>query len=262
MGRRKQDPKLKLFGKWHQKVGVVSAVLVILLAVTGILLNHSEHIGLARNHVSSDMLLSWYGIRPPQAMQSYPVKNGWVTQVQDRLYFGVLNLKGRHGSLVGAVTLNGETAVILADGIIILDAAGNLVEELPLPQRVRGELTRTGTWQGRLVLADDRQAYVADPTLSKWSAIGNEQIEWSAIGATPPWLEKAIGREFVGSVVSYERFMLDIHSGRILGWWGVILMDAAAIALLLLAASGSWLWLQRRRQEAAGARERAGERKG
>ena len=43
MGRKKQDPKIKLFGKWHQKVGVVSAVLVAVLAVTGILLNQCTH---------------------------------------------------------------------------------------------------------------------------------------------------------------------------------------------------------------------------
>ena len=101
MGRKKQDPKIKLFGKWHQKVGVVSAVLVAVLAVTGILLNHSKQAGLTRNHVSSDTLLAWYGVKPPQVMQSYPVKNGWVTQAQDRVYVGVQHLQGRHGSLDG-----------------------------------------------------------------------------------------------------------------------------------------------------------------
>ena len=40
--------------------------------------------------------------------------------------------------------------------------------------------------------------------------------------------------------------MLDLHSGRILGSWGVYLVDAAAILFMLLAITGVWLWGKRR----------------
>ena len=43
--------------------------------------------------------------------------------------------------------------------------------------------------------------------------------------------------------------LLDLHSGRIFGEYGVYLMDAAAVALLWLSGSGLWVWWQRRRKQ-------------
>ena len=40
--------------------------------------------------------------------------------------------------------------------------------------------------------------------------------------------------------------MLDLHSGRLLGRLGPLIMDAAAVALVLLAASGIANWVRRR----------------
>jgi len=43
-----------------------------------------------------------------------------------------------------------------------------------------------------------------------------------------------------------ERVILDIHSGRILGYVGVLLVDFMAILFLLLAMSGIWMWYKYR----------------
>ena len=47
--------------------------------------------------------------------------------------------------------------------------------------------------------------------------------------------------------------MLDLHSGRLFGSWGPLVMDVAAVLLVFLAISGFWLWAKqifrkRRRQ--------------
>jgi hypothetical protein len=145
---------------------------------------------------------------------------------------------------------------VLADGILMLDGNGGLAEERPVPQLSGGPVTAVGVWQGRLALATHRQAYVASRDLTRWDSISRSRAEWTTEVATPATLEMDIGRHFSGSILSYERVMLDVHSGRILGKWGVLLMDVAAITLLLLALSGGWLWLQRRSQP--GDRERKG----
>ena len=49
-----------------------------------------------------------------------------------------------------------------------------------------------------------------------------------------------------GYGLTLERVLLDLHSGRVLGSAGVLLVDAAAILFLLLAISGLWLWSRRR----------------
>jgi hypothetical protein len=49
-----------------------------------------------------------------------------------------------------------------------------------------------------------------------------------------------------GKGLPLERVILDIHSGRILGQAGVLLIDFMAILFLLLAMSGVWMWVKYR----------------
>jgi len=44
--------------------------------------------------------------------------------------------------------------------------------------------------------------------------------------------------------LTLERIVLDAHSGRILGVFGVLFMDMAAILLILLSVSGIYIWLR------------------
>ncbi|MEK9766944.1 MAG: PepSY-associated TM helix domain-containing protein, partial [Thalassolituus sp.] len=51
----------------------------------------------------------------------------------------------------------------------------------------------------------------------------------------------------VNSSISLQRIVLDIHSGRWFGSWGIWMMDLAAVVLILLSISGLWLWWSRGR---------------
>ena len=69
---------------------------------------------------------------------------------------------------------------------------------------------------------------------------------WSVPAALPADELAALQADFLSRILPLERVLLDVHSGRIGGMIGTILMDGAAVLLLLLALSGSWLWLRRR----------------
>jgi hypothetical protein len=47
--------------RWHRRVGVTSAVFVIILAVTGLILNHNIMLDLHNVHITNPWLLEWYG---------------------------------------------------------------------------------------------------------------------------------------------------------------------------------------------------------
>ena len=68
----------------------------------------------------------------------------------------------------------------------------------------------------------------------------------------------AIGDAYSGSPLSYERVLLDLHSGRIFGRVGVLVVDAAAVALLLLALSGFYMWFKFKRGVPSGRRPGGG----
>ena len=60
-----------------------------------------------------------------------------------------------------------------------------------------------------------------------------------------PELNRKILARYRGHGLPLERVLLDLHSGRILGKWGVWLIDVVAILLFVLAITGSWMWFQR-----------------
>ncbi len=113
--KRKKSWRLKVL-RWHRQIGLAASLLMVLLAVTGIILNHNADWGTTHAEVKSEWLMAWYDIDPAQVEQGY----------------------------------------------------------------------------------------------------------------APP--------------LSLDRILLDLHTGRILGDWGIYLMDAAAIILLLLTFSGIYNW--------------------
>jgi hypothetical protein len=88
--------------------------------------------------------------------------------------------------------------------------------------------------------------YQSDSNFLEWQKIQTPEATWSRPAAAPAELVTALQQAYRGTGLSLERVLLDTHSGRILGAWGVYLVDAAAFAFLLLACSGIWLWSRRR----------------
>jgi uncharacterized iron-regulated membrane protein len=88
--------------------------------------------------------------------------------------------------------------------------------------------------------------YRTGSDFTAWHETDELDATWARAITPPRELVKMLQDEYRGSGLSLERVTLDIHSGRILGEWGVYLMDGAAIVFILLAASGIWLWGKRR----------------
>ncbi len=57
----------------------------------------------------------------------------------------------------------------------------------------------------------------------------------------PCGLRGRLVEAYRGKGLLLERVLLDVHSGRILGAWGVYLVDAAAVLFLGLVLSGLWM---------------------
>ena len=55
----------------HKYIGIVSVVVIIMLVITGILLNHTQSLSLDQQKTSSKVLNNWYGIKIPQAKKGF-----------------------------------------------------------------------------------------------------------------------------------------------------------------------------------------------
>jgi uncharacterized iron-regulated membrane protein len=61
----------------------------------------------------------------------------------------------------------------------------------------------------------------------------------------PVELDTAIQENYAGSLLNTER-LIDIHSGRIFGSVGALVVGIMAILFMPMAMTGVWMWVKRR----------------
>ena len=82
--------------------------------------------------------------------------------------------------------------------------------------------------------------------LTQWRVLQGPHPRWAAPAITLPALKQVIESHDMSQQINLERFLLDAHSGRFFGKYGIYVVDIAAILLLILSVTGIWLWVVRR----------------
>ena len=69
--------------RWHRRIGLSLFFMIIFLALSGFALNHSIGLKLSNTKLSSDWLLSWYGLEQA-ASDGFELDSGdWLYQAGD-----------------------------------------------------------------------------------------------------------------------------------------------------------------------------------
>lgn len=240
--------------RWHRVIGAAAALLVLILALSGIALNHSSTLGLDRMPVSAPWLMRWYGLSDtPSPRQGYSAGAHWVSEYENRLLLDGKLLPHAIDGLVGAVLLEQALVIAGGSGMLLLAEDGALIERITaLPKPVAGlgvtaqERVALRTVSGRI--------FTSDAQLLEWqSTREGDKIEWSEAESLPVFIREQTSLALRGNALSLERIVLDLHSGRIFGTYGHWLMDMAAVMLLILAATGIIGWWRGRNSNGGGA---------
>lgn len=240
--------KNKLFSLyiWHRYLGLTAAVLVLVLSVTGIMLNHTERFKLDEYYITTNWLLDWYKIKLPNKINTYQASEQWMTQMGHVLYFNEQSLDEEIAQLHGAVGFNGMIVVAVDESILLFMPSGELIEKLDSFHGVPRNLTAIGITNHSLVAVKAHgELYVADEDLLTWVEVDDSKIrvDWVKAVALPESMKSFFSRHYRQNILSREKVVLDLHSGRFFGSNGVLIMDAAAIILCFLAISGSSIWI-------------------
>lgn len=235
------------FQLWHRRVGLTVCILLIILAITGILLNHTEELELDSNFVDSNVLMRWYGLEPKTAPISYPVRSHQITQWGTQLFFDDKPIASAQPPLRGAVITKQFIAIVFEHEMLLLSHQGEQVERIHTATHFSNNM-RIGLKYDRPVIeAANANIYMADNDIIDWHITPDEDIQWASTIKLNSQQMQNLRLAFRGRGLSWERVILDLHSGRLFGSLGIYVMDAAAIALLWLAGSGIWIWSSRRR---------------
>lgn len=231
---------------WHRRAGLTAIALVVILAITGIMLNHTESLKLDETFVESPVILNWYGLEPEGKIISYGVNGHTVSIWDGQVFFDNTPITRTKQTLQGAVWAEQLIIAAFDTEIFLLTHKGELVERVPTSQSF-SSIQRLGLKYKRPVIeTGDPLYYMADEHILDWDVITNDDVEWSVKTSPSEAQINQLKQAFRGNGLNMERVVLDLHSGRIFGSYGIYVMDAAAVALLWLSFSGWWVWWRRR----------------
>jgi hypothetical protein len=229
-----------------------------MLLGTGLLLNHSASLALNKRFIGQDWLLDWYDIEAPKPFTAFAVGAHWFTQIGNRVYRDGEELLYSAAPLLGAITEQQTTVLAFSDHLALIAADGIVVDTIDSADGLALPVHRLGRLDnGRLVTDSPAGLHHLEiDSLSLSLLAETVRPAWSTASTLPDELSTILDDKFRGRGLSAQRVLLDLHTGRIGGRFGVLVIDGAAIAMVGLAISGVWLWLKHRRINRRARRQR------
>lgn len=239
---------LRSFLILHRRMGLISAVFVLILAATGIVLHYTNTLGLDRTYIDSPLLLKWYGLEKPTPAVGYQAGDHHFLQIEDVLFMDERMLPGAFAALTGAIATEFGFLIVTVSELILISPGGELIEILGSEHGVPETMSGVATLEGQPVLRSAAGVYGVDVDSLQFSPMPEQSIspQWSSPVTVPGQLAETVGESYAATLISWERLLLDIHSGQLFGSFGRILIDVMAVLFMLMAATGIWIWSRRR----------------
>ncbi|NNC35955.1 MAG: PepSY domain-containing protein [Acidimicrobiales bacterium] len=193
--------------RWHRRIGITSALFVLILSITGLLLMFSTSLDLDQKTWGGGLVKSVYNLEPESAPVGLPIvdaqgKQQWVVFVDDLIYIGE------------------------ADPIPL--------EQPLLSAGWRGEFIFITNGEEDILTLEDGTLVERSQTSATFEAMQTRPV--------PENIEEKVLDRFAGRGMPASRILLDIHTGRFFGKIGTWLMGLASILLILLSVTGIYMW--------------------
>jgi len=154
------------------------------------------------------------------------------------------------GKLNGAAYHHDIYLVTNSRQLHIFTKDGDLVETLDRSAGLPARIERLGITSAGEITVDDGAGYwLAGEGLLNWTQTGAlMSVDWSRVRVLSQAENRQLAELAPGAGPSWERVLQDLHSGRLFGTAGTIVIDLTGIVILLLAVSGLITLLLRKRR--------------
>ncbi len=231
--------------KWHRWLGLVAAVPILWVAISGIMLNHAERLGLNERMVTNGWILKHYNQLPEGEPQALVVGDRLITGWGNELFLDEEAIP-LQGELVGAVAYKGQLLIATPDKIGVFDGADELLLELD-------DLSLPGTPVQALGVMDEKlHLKVADQIFVLSEDFFSAEKVAAQLDVIEPRKLLAEERDSLTKAIRTRRGMplwrviTDAHSGRLFGWPGWVVTDLSAVSLIVLTLLGLRLFPKRK----------------
>ncbi len=232
--------------RWHRRIGLSLFFMVIFLSISGFALNHSPGLQLNKIKLTSNWLLSWYGL-PPTTQQGYQISDNWLYNTgTDQLFFNRQAVSYCQPPMLSAAATEQLVVALCSDSLVVLTAEGQLVETFSQVQGLPQD--------SQALVSDNQSIYLITKTatmqldtdslsLTEPKSLASRSIVPISATMVPADYINANNREGI----SLETLVLDLHSGRFFGDAGVIFVDIVGLLMCILAITGLWAWVNHQR---------------
>lgn len=247
MTRKHPDLRVKILRQlrpWHRRIGILSTLLVLFMALTGVLINHSNHLSLDSAHVRQAWLLDYYGIKAPRDLVLYQASPRHLMAAGSQVWLDDKLILEAKASVRGVVNYRQMLVAADTDHLYLMSQEGELLETQDITTGLPGQILAIGQ-NGQLWLETRDGTFISDEDLIEWSqAMPLAPIPW-AKGVVDGDTQTII-HDVRASRLNWERVLLDLHSGRFFGALGPYLMDLVALGLIIMSLTGVYIWLQQK----------------
>lgn len=221
--------------KAHRWVGLVASLWLLLLATTGLLLQHTHDWKLDKSYINNQTLLKLYGI----GNQFIAFEQGQhkLVQIDGQLIQNNRVTIKLEEEINGAVLGNQNWIIATNSQILWINTSGQIIQSLDELDGLHTPISNIGNIENRLYYKSNEAIYdletiqINDTSKVHWSKpIENNLIKQQAI--------KQTSKDYL----SLEQFIFDLHAGITSP---SIFNDIAAIALILLSLSGLFLFFRK-----------------
>jgi hypothetical protein len=239
---------IRHFRKWHRKLGIFTALFLIFLSISGIALNHTTLLSLSHKAITSPLLLNHYGIKPPSDIRFYQQKEWLVTDqfvwLGDKLVFE------SDEPIISISKFQSYNLLATTNQLVIFTANGELVDKLDSLSDLPTPIQALSVSEHNILLKTPNGYYQGDSEFSDWQKIETliEPI-WIIAESAKKIESTSASTQYQSQFLNWERVILDAHSGRLFGDYGVIFMDIIAFMLILLSVSGIYMWLKHTKKQ-------------
>ncbi|MCB1643993.1 MAG: PepSY domain-containing protein [Pseudomonadales bacterium] len=218
----------------HRLAGLLIALPVIVIVVTGIILNHAYDLRLSERMIPSWLAGLYHGSEPD--VRGFLISGLWVYQISGEIYVGRQPAGYCAERLVGAVPWQGNLVVACESSLWLMTAEGEVIEQLSAVHGVPQDLTAMVVENDKLMLENTQGWFSAAADL-----LGFDPVSEAPASDSRP-LQRVPDEALLEEAVSWQQFLTDLHTGRIVGSAGVWLSDIAALLLLFMVYSGCRIW--------------------
>jgi hypothetical protein len=241
---------LRALRPWHRRLGLLSALFILLLALTGVAINHSQDFNLDTAQVKQGWLLDYYGITAPKTVTVFHTEPKLLAAADNQLWLEDKLIIETEKPIIGASYFQDSILAIDTEHLYLFSAEGDVYETQGISTGLPANLLALGKTAEGIWLNTRQGPLMSDAQLLDWQAIAApESLIWLApiaIGQLNQETLNQVSLNARSGHLTWERVMLDLHSGRLFGALTIWLWDLFALALLLVASSGVWIWMKQR----------------